>query len=133
MDHEAHHESMDHHATPKAGGATPVALPGPGSTVQGDGLRIMLEAAPMAAGPVEAAITLSGVDGKPIEGARVVVLSDMPGMPMGRTETPAQETAPGRYVAEFVPLGMAGEWHLAVRVSPRAAATQVFTFAVVVP
>ena len=126
MDHEARHEAMDPHATP-------VALPGPGTTVEGDGLRIAFEAAPRVAGPVDVAVTLSGDGGEPIEGARVVLLSDMPGMAMGGAETPAEETAPGRYVAEFVPLGMPGEWHLAVRVSPRAAATQVFIFAVVVP
>ncbi len=52
---------------------------------------------------------------------------------MGRMETPAMETESGRYVAESVPLGMTGEWRLAVRVSPRGESTQVFSFAVQVP
>jgi hypothetical protein len=54
-------------------------------------------------------------------------------MAMGRIETPAEETDPGRYTAELVPLGMSGEWRLGVRVSPRGASTQVFSFAVQVP
>jgi hypothetical protein len=63
----------------------------------------------------------------------VVVISDMPEMAMGASETVAVETAAGQYVAELVPLGMRGTWHLAVRVSPPGAATAVFRFEVVVP
>ncbi len=112
------HHAMMHHATPEAGTATPEPLPGPGTVIQGDGLTIELDAAPNAAGPVDVTITLRADDGTPLEDARVIVLSDMPAMAMGRTETPATETAPGQYEAEFVPLAMPGEWRLAVRVSP---------------
>jgi len=127
------HHTMNHQATPGAGTATPEPLPGPGVIVQGDGLTVELDAAPTAAGPVDVTITLRADDGTPLEDARVIVLSDMPAMAMGRTETPATETAPGQYEVASVPLVMQGEWRLAVRVSPRAKPTQVFSFALYVP
>jgi copper transport protein len=131
--HQTSHGAMALHASPVAGGATPQPMPGPGDVVQGNGFTVELAAEPAGAGPVDVAVILENDDGAPLEGARVVVLSDMPEMGMGRTETPADETEPGRYAASFVPLGMPGEWHLAVRISPRGEPTQVFTFAVVVP
>jgi copper transport protein len=127
------HHTMNHHATPESGTPAPEPLPGPGAVLQGDGFSIELAAAPATAGPVDVTITLRADDGTPLEGARVVLLSDMPAMAMGRTETPATETAPGQYEVASVPLVMQGEWHLAVRVSPRAKPTQVFSFAVSVP
>ncbi len=130
-----HEEMMDHglHSTPVL--STPAAdpLPGPGTPVSGDGLTVTIAAEPISAGPTDVSIEIADEDESPLTEARVVVLSDMPGMAMGRIETPAEETDPGRYTAELVPLGMSGEWRLGVRVSPRGASTQVFSFAVQVP
>jgi hypothetical protein len=126
---------MDHHAhaTPTVSSATPEPLLGPGTTLSGDGISVTLAAAPQVSGPVTVSIKIGEAEGSPLAEARVAVISDMPDMAMGRMETPALETEPGLYVAEFVPLGMTGEWRLAVRVSPRGASTQVFAFAVQVP
>jgi copper transport protein len=127
------HHTMNHHATPESGTPAPELLPGPGTVIQGDGFSIEFAATPDTAGPVDVTITLRADDDTPFEDARVVVLSDMPAMAMGRTETPATETAPGQYEASSVPLVMQGEWRLSIRVSPRAKPTQVFSFAVSVP
>jgi hypothetical protein len=132
-EHEMNHEEMGHgHASPVAASATPPPLPGPGTPVEADGFTVEVAADPASAGPVDITVTLLTDDGSPLEGARVVVLSDMPAMAMGRTETPATETSPGQYVAASVPLVMPGHWHLAIRVSPRAESTQVVEFAVTV-
>jgi hypothetical protein len=128
-------ETMDHHAhgTPVMSIATPKALPGPGTPVSGGDFSVRIAAAPQSPGPVTVSIHITHADGSPLSDARVVVLSEMPDMTMGSTETPALEVEPGQYLAEFVPLGMTGEWRLAVRVSPRGGSTQVFSFAVQVP
>ena len=132
----AHDNDMaahQHHGTPVMSRATPESLPGPGDPVSGEGVRVMISTAPQSAGPVTVAIEITNASGDPLSDARVVVVSDMPDMAMGRMETPAVEVEPGHYLAEFVPLGMPGKWRLAVRVSPRGASTQVFSFAVQVP
>jgi hypothetical protein len=126
MEHAMAHE---HDATAPAA-ATPLALPAPGTPVTRDGITVAVAVSPRRAGPAKVAIDLAGPDGKPLQDARVVVLNEMPSMPMGRSETPATETAPGHYVAEPVPLGMEGAWRLTIRVSPRGKPTQSFPFAV---
>jgi hypothetical protein len=125
MEMEHHHQAM--------AAATPRSLPGPGTPAAGDGLTVTIAAAPEQAGPVEVVAEIADEAGNPLSEARVVVLSDMPAMEMGRVETPAEEIAPGRYVATFVPLGMAGEWQVTVRVSPRGEPTKSFPFTVTVP
>jgi hypothetical protein len=50
-----------------------------------------------------------------------------------RVQTSAVEQAPGRYVAEGVELGMAGEWRVTVRVSPKEEPTHAVSFSVTVP
>lgn len=128
-----HQVMMDHHATPLAGSATPGPLPGPGTPVAGDGFTATLATSPESAEPVDVTVTLRAEDGSPLTGARVAVLSDMLEMAMGRMETMATETPPGVYVAEFVPLVMAGEWRVNVRISPKGAPTQTYAFSIVVP
>ncbi|MGH2616794.1 MAG: FixH family protein, partial [Thermomicrobiales bacterium] len=130
-DHDA---AMSHQrATPHPRPATPEPLPGAGTPLAGEGFTVEIAASPASAGPATVTVTLRADDGAPLTAARVVVLSDMPEMAMGRTETRATETQPGEYTAELVPLVMPGEWRLAIRVSPRGEPTQVFTFAVDVP
>jgi copper transport protein len=120
------------HAVPSPA-ATPVSLPGPGTPVAGDGLTVTIAAEPAQAGPTAVSVDLTGQNSVPQSDARVVVFSEMPAMAMGRTGTPAQETSPGHYVAESVPLAMSGEWRITVRVSPRGQPTQTFAFALPVP
>jgi hypothetical protein len=126
--HMAQHE----HMAPVA--ATPEPLPGSGTPVQGDGMRVTLAARPEGPGPTEIAVEIADDDGMPFAGARVAVLSQMPAMASMRpTETPAAETEPGRYVANDVPLGMAGDWRVSVRISPKGASTRVVSFTISVP
>jgi hypothetical protein len=57
----------------------------------------------------------------------------MPAMGGKRVQTSAVEQAPGRYVAEGVELGMAGEWRITVRMSPKEEPTHAVSFSVTVP
>jgi copper transport protein len=122
---DAAHEHVDHEQMQM--------LASPGTPVAGDGISVTLLTEPVSAGATDVTVVIAAVDGQPLPDARVVVVIMMPGMGSGREETQAVPDDPGRYVAEGVPLGMAGEWHLAVRVSPKGKSTQIFTFAVEVP
>ena len=55
----------------------------------------------------------------------MVVFAEMAGMGQAGNGIPADEVAPGRYVAKEVPLGMTGDWRLSVRISPKGQATQI--------
>jgi copper transport protein len=126
---EASHTGADHHRGP----ATPVALAVIGTPVALGELVVALQIDPARAGPTDAFAVVTDAEGAPVEGARVVVLAEMAGMAMGRSETPAVETAPGRYLAADVPLGMQGDWQIAVRVSPRGGPTATARFGATVP
>jgi copper transport protein len=127
----SHMEEHEHHMMASA---SPAALPTTGTPVQGSGLQVTIGAEPDRPGPTEVVVEIVGDDGSPLTGARVAVVSEMTAMAeMSRAETRATEIKPGRYVAESVPLGMPGEWRLAVRVSPKSQPTQVIPFVVAVP
>jgi copper transport protein len=121
-------DAHDHHATPRpderrAAVGTPVAI---------DGLSVTLEVDPERSGSTDVTVVVAQADGAPLSGARVAIISEMAGM-AGREETKATETEPGHYLASDVPLTMAGEWRLTVRVSPKGASTQVIPFSVAMP
>ena len=113
-----------HDATPER-----VAAASPGTPVARDGLVVTLGVSGERAGPVDITAKVTDDAGAPVAGARVAIVSEMSGMP-GREETAASETAPGRYLAPGVPLSMAGEWRLSVRISPRAQPTRIVPFVV---
>ena len=114
------------------GTATPAALPGLGTPVSQDGLIVTVAAAPTSRGPAEVTVEVSNADGAPLQGARVVVFAEMTGMGQTDKGIPADETTPGRYVAKEVPLSMAGDWRLLVRISPEGQATQIVPIALTV-
>jgi hypothetical protein len=124
-------EAAHDHATPASAPAMPRT--GSGTPVSAGTLTVTLQADPKGPGAVELTIGLTDPAGAPVAGARVVVVSEMPGMAMDRTETPATETSPGRYVVEAAPLGMRGTWAITARVSPRGEPTEVVGFQVTVP
>ena len=62
----------------------------------------------------------------------MVVFAAMAGMGEADTGIPADEVTAGRYVAKEVPLGMAGDWKLSVRISPKGQATQIVPIALTV-
>jgi copper transport protein len=112
--------------------ATPV-LPAAGTPIVADGLAIAIEARPTAPGPVDIAVTIADAEGEPLVGATVVIFGEMSGMEAAGAGTPATEIAPGRYEATGVSFAMAGDWEVAVRVSPKGEATHVARFRLTVP
>jgi copper transport protein len=106
--------------------ATPVSPPGVGTPVREDGIVVMVTAERAPPGPTDITVDLRDPNGAPLPDARVVVFAEMAGMGPAGQGTPAAEVAPGRYVAPDVSLGMAGDWQLKVRVSPKGQPTQVF-------
>jgi copper transport protein len=121
------------HGSPIPGRATPAALPGPGTPVSGNGMVVTIAVEPNRAGTFDVVATILQPGDSPMTGARVAILSDMPAMGGKRVQTSAVEQAPGRYVAEGVELGMAGEWRITVRVSPKEEPTHAVSFSVTVP
>jgi hypothetical protein len=124
---------MTRHGSPVASHATPAALPGPGTPVSGNGMVVSIAVAPNRTGSVAVIATIQEADGAPMTGAHVAVLTDMPAMGGKRAQTSATEQKPGHYVAEGVDLGMAGEWRITVRVSPKEQPTHAVSFSVTVP
>jgi copper transport protein len=112
--------------------ATPVTLPGIGTPVSQDGLVVRVSAEPIGPGPTDITVAVSDPDGTPLRDARVVIFAEMAGMEEGGKGIPADEAMPGQYVARQVPLSMAGDWQLSVRISPKGQATQVFPIALTV-
>jgi copper transport protein len=107
------------------GAATPAAFPGIATPVRQGGLIVTVSAEPTGPGPTDITVEVSDADGTPLEDARVVVFAAMAGMSEADTGIPADEAMPGRYVAKEVPLSMAGDWKLSVRISPKGQATQI--------
>ncbi len=120
------HDHMSMDSTP----ATPVTLPGAGTPVSQGGIVVTVRAEPAQPAPTDITIEVQGQDGAPLSGARVVLFAEMAGMGKAGNGLPAQEVAPGRYLVRDVPLTMAGDWHVTVRVSPKGEATQSFPVAI---
>jgi hypothetical protein len=122
------HDHMDMGSSP----ASPVALAGVGTPVSRDGIVITVQDESSQPGPADITIEVQDHDGSPVSGARVVLFAEMAGMGKAGDGLPAKEVAPGRYVVSKVPLSMAGEWRLTVRVSPRGEATQSIPVAIAI-
>jgi copper transport protein len=113
--------------------ATPVSLPGVGTPVPADSLVVTVTAEPAAPGPTDITVDVRDPDGAPLPDARVVVFAEMAGMGQDGQGTPAEEVAPGRYVAPDVSLSMSGDWQLKVRVLPKGQPTRIIPVALTVP
>jgi copper transport protein len=107
------------------GTATPATLPGIGTPVSQGGLIVTVATEPTGRGPTDITIEVSQADGEPLQDARVVVFAEMTGMGEADKGVPADEATPGHYVAKAVPLTMAGDWRLSIRISPKGQATQI--------
>lgn len=121
-----------HHHIAATPAAMPV-LPAAGTPVVADGLAITIDAQPQRPGSVDIVATIADAEGEPVAGAKVVLFREMAGMEGPGAGTPATEVAPGRYEANDVSFAMAGEWEVAVRVSPKEEATRVARFRLTVP
>ena len=121
------HDMMMPHA------ATPVSLPGAGTPVPADSIVVTVTADPASPGPTDITVDLRDPRGAPLPDARVVVFAEMAGMGQDGQGTPAEEVAPGRYVAPDVSLSMSGDWQLKVRVSPKGQPTRIIPVELTVP
>jgi hypothetical protein len=113
--------------------ATPAALPGIGTPASKSGLVVTVAAPGLQTGANDLTIDVRDEKGAPVNGARVVLFAEMTGMGKAVDGITAEETAPGQYVARDVPLSMAGDWRVTVRISPKGQATQTIPIAVSVP
>lgn len=94
-----------------------------GSPVDIDGILILLEEpADTTIGSNALTASIVGKDGAPLSDAMVYMSVRMPAMDHGVSAYPAQELEAGRYRAEDVSLGMAGEWVVSVEVIRQARA-----------
>ena len=66
--HDDHIVDHHAHATPTMSSATPESLPGPGTTLSGDGISVTIAAAPQSAGPVTVSMEITEADGSPLTG-----------------------------------------------------------------
>jgi len=120
-----HDHMMVMPGTAMPGTATPATLPGMGTPVSQGGLIVIVATESTGRGPTDVTIQVSQADGEPLQDARVVVFAEMTGMSEADMGVPADEATPGHYVAKEVPLTMAGDWRLSVRISPKGQATQI--------
>ena len=104
---------------------TPVAA---GEEVTSAGLTITLDAPDLTLGANSLLATVTNAAGEPVEEAMVFVTIQMPAMDHGISAYPATEIEPGRYRAEDVSLGMAGEWRVTVEVIRQARAPALAPF-----
>lgn len=80
-----------------------------------------------AGGPNDVALTVRDAQGRPLDGAAVVVQPEMVSMPMDVPPVTASSRGAGIYLAQ-PKFGMAGEWRLVVTVTPRGGPPQRATF-----
>jgi hypothetical protein len=104
--------------------------PGIGTPVAVEGLQVNLHTDADYAGPVTLTVDVSAKDGAPVEGALVVVTTRSLEMNMGEFPHRADETDPGRYVADQVGMGMGGDWEIEVDVTVPGHPTAVAFFTV---
>ena len=89
---------------------SPVPLAAPGTAVVSAHLTVTLVADDLRAGPHTLTLLVRREGGEPVTGATVTVMVRMPAMDHGVSGYPTVEVVPGRYEANEVSLGMAGEW-----------------------
>jgi hypothetical protein len=104
-----------------AGANTPVVslfceATGLGTPVTSNGVRVVLSAAQTDAGPVDLTVTLSNNQGKPIDGATVLILTQHLEMNHGVSTDSAEQISAGVYLAKRVSMGMGGHWQVEVQV-----------------
>lgn len=97
------------------------------------GVRVNLTAAPLLPGPNHFALRLSE-RGRPLAGARVILVAHMIGMAMRPVTLSMNEVGHGRYAATG-PLAMFGRWQVTMQIARPGAAplTRRFTVAIELP
>ncbi|MCC6312786.1 MAG: copper resistance protein CopC, partial [Thermomicrobiales bacterium] len=109
--------------------ATPPAAVSPapeaaaiGTPVTRNGLTATLLPAAIRSAPNDLTVLLTDATGAPVDDAAVTIAARSLGMDMGVTTKQAESLGEGRYTAT-VPMGMAGEWRITIRVAPRGEAS----------
>lgn len=104
--------------TPVAITGTPTIDPaGVGTPVAGSCLTVTLLAATTKAAPNTLTVLIDDERGEPIADATVTIENRHLDMDHGTSTRQAEAVAPGRYVAEQVPMGMGGRWEVTVIVA----------------
>ena len=117
--------------TPAVGIGTPVASAVNVATpVAGACLTVTLLAESTQAAPNTLTVLIADERGEPVADATVTVENRHLGMDHGTSSRPAEAAAPGRYVAEKVPMGMGGRWEVTVIVARPAQPPLAFVFIV---
>lgn len=104
--------------TPSAIPATPATDPaGVGTPVASSCLTVTLLAETTQAAPNTLTVLIDDERGDPVEDATITIENRHLDMDHGTSTRPAEAVAPGRYVAEQVPMGMDGRWEVTVIVA----------------
>lgn len=127
--HAAAADTTAHGETCPGGDRTDVERAEPGTSVEVDGITILLEQLDDATvGAKAVTIHVEAKDGEPLTNALVFVAIRMPSMDHGVSAYPARELEDGRYRADDVSLGMVGEWLVSVGVIRQARAPITATY-----
>ena len=121
--------------TPLAGPGRAGALPpapgaAPGTPVARAGLRVTLLMESDKARPNDLTVVVVDDACRPVTGATVTIRTRSLEMDHGVRTTTAEEVGSGRYLAERVPMGMAGDWEAVVTVERPGADAAVLVFLV---
>ena len=101
--------------TPAATPATPAVDPaGVGTPVAGSCLTVTLLAETTKAAPNTLTVLIEDERGDPVADATVTIENRHLDMDHRTSTRPAVAVAPGRYIAEQVPVGMGGRWEVTV-------------------
>ncbi len=114
----------------RAGALPPAPTAAPGTPVAHAGLRVTLLTESDKARPNDLTVVVVDDACRPVTGATVTIRTRSLEMDHGVRTTTAEEVEPGRYLAERVPMGMAGDWEAEVTVERAGADAAVFVFVV---
>ena len=112
----------------RTGALPPAPAAAPGTPVAPAGLRVTLLTESEKARPNDLTVVVVDDACQPVTGATVTIRTRSLEMDHGVRTTMAAEVAPGRYLAERVPMGMAGKWEAEVTIGRARADAAVVLF-----
>ncbi len=124
--------------TPPAGGgsdtaggtSSPVPDAKSGTPVARSGLTVTLFPASTKARPNDLTVVVLDEECAPVTGAAVAIRTQSLAMDHGVRTSKARPVEPGRYVADRIPMGMAGDWQVTVSIARPGEGEVIFVFVV---